>query len=197
MATQTLRVAVARHAKSAIGTAVSISGWIRTMRKQGKITFLEVNDGSSLNNMQIVANFDIGDVKYKENSTKNVSVGSCVKIQGMLVEGPRSHGELEIQLLNKNDLKLLGTCDTTTYPLQKKYHSVEFLREILHLRPRSNTAGAILRVRSQLARGIRNFFHERDFLEVNTPILTSNDCEGAGEMFEVLQSHADATFDGN
>jgi asparaginyl-tRNA synthetase len=189
MATQTIRVAVARHAKSAIGKAVSISGWIRTMRKQGKITFLEVNDGSSLNNMQIVANFDIGDVNYNENSSKKISVGSCVKIQGNLVEGPKSHGELELQLLNKNDLKLLGTCDTTTYPLQKKYHSVEFLREILHLRPRSNTAGAVLRVRSQLARGIRNFFHERDFLEVNTPILTSNDCEGAGEMFEILQSH--------
>jgi len=194
MATKKLRVAIARHANNLIGETISISGWIRTIRKQGKITFLEVNDGSSLNNMQIVANFDLD--KSDNNKNKSLSIGSCVNIQGNLVEGPKSHGEMEIQLNNKNDLNLIGSCDAETYPLQKKYHSVEFLRDILHLRPRSNTAGAILRVRSELAHGIRIFFHEQDFLEINTPILTSNDCEGAGEMFEILQGH-DASNNNN
>merc|ERR1712167_473763 len=129
MATKKLRVAIARHANNLIGETISISGWIRTIRKQGKITFLEVNDGSSLNNMQIVANFDLD--KSDNNKYKSLSIGSCVTIQGNLVEGPKSHGEMEIQLNNKNDLNLIGSCDAETYPLQKKYHSVEFLRDIL------------------------------------------------------------------
>ena len=180
-----LRIAAARHAKDMAGKAVGISGWIRTIRKQGKITFFEVNDGSCLRNMQVVADFDV----HKQQN--RLALGASVRIEGTLVKGPKSHGEMELQIADHKCFQVLGSCDPAAYPLQKKYHSVEFLRDMLHLRPRSNLSGAMLRVRSQLSHAIREFLHEQKFLEINTPVLTSNDCEGAGEMFEIFQKNKD------
>ena len=175
--TSFLQVAVARKAQHLDGTKASVKGWIRSIRKQGKISFVELNDGSSLKHLQVVV--------PKVSLPEALNVGSSVEVVGQLAKGPRSHGyEMELHADTTGSFRVFGDCDNKTYPLQKKFHSPEFLRDILHLRPRSNLAGAVLRLRNSLSQGIRNYFqHEGGFIEVNTPIITSNDCEGAKKCF--------------
>lgn len=159
------------------GTMVNVKGWVRTRRGSKQVNFIALNDGSTINNVQIVvdvANFD-------EEMLKLITTGACLSVNGELVESVGSGQTAEIQA---REIEVLGSCDNT-YPLQKKGHSMEFLREIAHLRPRTNTFGAVYRIRHNMAMAIHNFFHDKGFFYFNAPIITASDCEGAGQMFQV------------
>ncbi|MBQ6801054.1 MAG: asparagine--tRNA ligase [Bacteroidaceae bacterium] len=159
------------------GAMVNVKGWVRTRRGSKQVNFIALNDGSTINNVQIVvdvANFD-------EEMLKQITTGACLSVNGELVESVGSGQAAEIQA---REIEVLGTCDNT-YPLQKKGHSMEFLREIAHLRPRTNTFGAVYRIRHNMAMAIHNFFHQKGFFYFNAPIITASDCEGAGQMFQV------------
>ncbi len=161
------------------GKEVTIKGWVRTVRDQKKFAFIEVNDGSTLSNFQVVADETLPDYV---DILKNVSTGASVAISGIVVRSPGKDQQLEMKA---SKIQVLGTCDPTTYLLQKKRHSLEFLRSIAHLRPRTNTLGAVARVRSAVAFATHQFFQQQGFLYVQTPIITASDCEGAGQMFRV------------
>ena len=161
-----------------VGTKVTLRGWVRSRRDSKGITFIELNDGSRFKSMQLV--IDAGAVP--EETLRQVTTGSSIAASGVLVESPAKGQPLELKVA---DLSVYGTADPGTYPLQKKGHSLEFLREIGHLRVRSNTFGAAFRVRNALTHAVHTFFQERDFIYVQTPIITTSDCEGAGQMFNV------------
>lgn len=183
MADQTPRIASLLY-EIAPGTAVDISGWVRTRRdSKNGFSFIELNDGSCLSNLQVVVD---AAVPGYADTIKNVTTGSSIRVTGELKESPGAKQRVE---MHATTLELLGTADADEYPLQKKRHSFEFLREIAHLRPRTNTFGAIARVRNCVCRTIHNFFQSRGFLYVHTPIITTSDCEGAGEMFTVTALH--------
>ncbi len=156
-----------------------IQGWVRTKRESKAFCFLEMNDGSCLKNLQVIIDNSVPN--YKELLPK-ISTGASLQIEGKLVTSPGKNQSVELHALK---LLLFGEAPVEDYPLQKKRHSFEFLREIAHLRPRTNTIGAVARVRNTLSYAIHKFFQENGFLYVHTPILTSSDCEGAGEMFQV------------
>lgn len=164
---------------SPLGTEVTVKGWVRTVRNQKTFSFIEINDGSTLSNFQIVANPDIPDYARIIDA---LSTGVSIAAQGKIVESPGKNQEYEMVAKN---VTIIGACDPEQYPLQKKRHSFEFLRSIAHLRPRTNTLGAITRVRNALAFATHKFFQERGFLYIHTPIITASDCEGAGKMFQV------------
>ena len=159
--------------------SVTIQGWVRTKRELKGFAFIEVNDGSSMANLQVVLNSDLPDY---EELLKQVNTGASVEVTGVLVESPAKGQRIE---LKASLVKVYGEADPEKYPLQKKRHSFEFLREIGHLRSRTNTLGAVFRVRNACSAAIHQFFQERGFLWVHTPIITANDCEGAGELFTV------------
>ncbi|MGB3765834.1 MAG: asparagine--tRNA ligase [Phormidesmis sp.] len=167
------------------GETLTIQGWVRTKRAAKKFTFIEVNDGSAMSGLQVVAGEDIPG--YAE-SMERISTGASVAISGTLAESPGKGQRVELQA---SSLEVFGESDGETYPLQKKRHSFEFLRTIGHLRSRTNTLGAVFRVRNACATAIHNFFQEKDFLWMHTPILTASDCEGAGEMFTVTRFNLD------
>jgi asparaginyl-tRNA synthetase len=162
------------------GREVVVKGWVRTKRETKAAVFLEVNDGSRLGNIQCV--FDEGAAKAAASELARLSTGASVSVEGSLVPSPASGQKLE---LKASGLKVIGEASPESYPLQKKAHSMEFLREIAHLRPRTNTFGAVARVRSRMAFAIHEFFQERGFQYVHTPLITASDCEGAGAMFQV------------
>ena len=160
------------------GTDVLAKGWVRSKRDSKGVAFIALNDGSIIHNIQIVvdvANFD-------ENLLKSIGTGACIAVKGLLVESMGKGQTVEIQA---KEIELYGAADPETFPLQKKGHTLEFLREIAHLRPRTNTFGAVLRMRHAMAFAIHKFFNERGFVYVHTPIITGSDAEGAGEMFRV------------
>ncbi len=161
-----------------VGTDVCVKGWVRTRRGNKHVQFVALNDGSTINNIQIV--FDMQN--FSEEQLRSVTTGSSIHVEGRLVESMGKGQNYEIQA---GSLEIYGTADPEKYPLQKKGHTLEFLREIAHLRPRTNTFGAVLRVRSALAFAVHKFFQERGFYYLNTPLITASDCEGAGEMFQV------------
>ena len=157
---------------------VLVKGWVRTKRGSKNIAFIALNDGSTLHNLQIVAEPEtIG-----EEILKKVTTGACISVQGKL---KASQGQGQSVELQSSEIVILGEADPETYPLQPKKHSFEFLREIAHLRPRTTTFGAIYRMRHAMTFAIHQFFHERGFFNVHTPIITGSDAEGAGEMFRV------------
>ncbi|MCG8364378.1 MAG: asparagine--tRNA ligase [Pseudanabaenales cyanobacterium] len=158
---------------------IVIQGWVRTKRESKGFTFVEVNDGSSMAGLQVLLNEDTPDYA---DIVKRLSTGSSIEISGLLVESPGKGQRVELQA---KTAQIYGEADAETYPLQKKRHSFEFLRTIGHLRSRTNTLGAVFRVRNACARAIHEFFQERGFLWIHTPIITASDCEGAGEMFAV------------
>ncbi|MEZ6122280.1 MAG: asparagine--tRNA ligase [Planctomycetaceae bacterium] len=159
---------------------VTVKGWVRTRRdSKNAFSFIELNDGSCMKNLQIVVDSSVPG--YVE-TIRDVTTGASVSIIGVVKESPGKGQRIEV---HATSLELLGRADVETFPLQKKGHSFEFLREIAHLRPRTNTFGAVARVRNCISRSIHNFFQERGFLYINTPIITTSDCEGAGEMFQV------------
>ncbi len=162
-----------------VGEIVSVAGWIRTRRDTGEFSFLEVNDGSCLANMQIIANDDL---ENYDDEIKQLTTGCSIRIKGQLRESPAKGQEVEI---HADEVVVVGLADPKTYPLQKKRHSFEFLRELSHLRPRTNALGAVNRVRSRLSYGVHQYFQEKGFFQIHTPIITTSDCEGAGEMFLV------------
>jgi asparaginyl-tRNA synthetase len=159
---------------------VEVAGWVRTRRdsKQG-FSFVELNDGSCMASLQIVID---ADVPGYEETIKQVTTGASIRVSGELKESPGKGQRIEMQA---KTLELVGTADADSYPLQKKRHSFEFLREIAHLRPRTNTFGAIARVRNAICSSIHEFFQSRGFLYIHAPVITTSDCEGAGEMFQV------------
>ena len=162
------------------GTEVDVRGWVRTKRESKQdFAFLEVNDGSCLANVQIVVDANVPDYG---SLIKQIHTGASVAIMGEVKESLGKGQRVEV---HARSLKVLGTADPQTYPLQKKGHSMEFLREKAHLRPRTNTFGAIARVRNALCAAIHSFFQTRGFLYVQTPIITTSDCEGAGQQFQV------------
>jgi asparaginyl-tRNA synthetase len=162
-----------------VGNIVQVAGWIRTRRDTGSFSFLEINDGSCLANIQVIA--EDGLANY-EAEIKRLSAGCSVQVEGTLQTSPAKGQVVEILA---DRVSVAGWADPEHYPLQKKRHSFEFLREISHLRPRTNALGAIARVRSRLSYAIHTFFQERGFAQVHTPIITTSDCEGAGEMFQL------------
>jgi asparaginyl-tRNA synthetase len=171
-----------RQARSvdAVGQSREIRGWVRTRRdSKGGFSFLELNDGSCLGNLQVIA---ANELPNYESEIQKLSAGCSVVVSGELKESPAKGQATE---LHAENVRVLGWADTETYPLQKKRHSFEKLREWAHLRTRTNTLGAVMRVRDQISQSIHQFFHQNGFLYVNTPIITASDCEGAGEMFRV------------
>ncbi len=158
---------------------VEVKGWVRTRRDSKGFSFLEVNDGSCLGNLQIIA--DSSADFYSELSS-SATTGASIRAKGTLVESPGKGQKVELQA---EEFEVIGVCDAASYVLQKKRHSNEFLRTIAHLRPRTNTFGAMARVRSALSFAVHQFFRERGFVYLHTPIISAHDCEGAGEMFRV------------
>lgn len=158
---------------------VTVKGWVRTKRELKEFAFMEVNDGSSMGNLQVILDESLPNY---ENVIKDLNTGASVEVSGTLVPSPGKGQRIE---LKASSVQVYGTSDPETYPLQKKRHSFEFLRTIGHLRSRTNTLGAVMRVRNACATAIHRFFQERDFLWVHTPIITASDCEGAGELFTV------------
>lgn len=164
--------------RKAVGTFVEAHGWVRTHRSSKSVHFLQLNDGSCFETIQVVADLD----RISDDTLNQATTGSCVRVTGELVTSPGKGQSVE---LRANDILVYGSADSASYPLQKKGHSMEFLRDIAHLRPRSNTFGAVFRVRNALSFAIHRFFQERGFLYIHTPIITTSDAEGAGEMFGV------------
>ena len=172
-------VANARN-REAIGQDIVLQGWVRTRRdSKAGFSFLELNDGSCFGNIQVVVP---GSLPNYESEIKKLSAGASVSIEGHVKESPGQGQATEVEATR---VVVFGTADPETYPLQKKRHSYEFLRTIAHLRPRTNTFGAVTRVRNCVCRSIHRFFQEEGFLYVHTPVITASDCEGAGEMFQV------------
>jgi len=161
---------------------VQVQGWVRTRRDSKDFSFLELNDGSSLRNLQIIAKNSL--TNY--GAVQRLTTGTSIRVRGALVA---SQGKGQSWEVLAEEIEIIGASDDT-YPLQKKGHTAEFLREIAHLRPRSNLFGCVFRVRSRLAFAIHQFFQERGFVYVHTPIITGSDCEGAGELFRVTQIDA-------
>jgi asparaginyl-tRNA synthetase len=160
------------------GHEVVARGWVRTRRGNKNIAFIALNDGSIIHNIQIVIDL----TAFDEELIRQVTTGSSIEVKGKLVESPGKEQHVEI---HAGSLKVYGTADPETYPLQKKGHTLEFLREIAHLRPRTNTFGAVLRIRHAMAFGIHKYFNDNGFFYLHTPIITGSDAEGAGEMFRV------------
>lgn len=164
------------------GQAIDVYGWVRTKRETKNLVFIEINDGSCFASIQATFDRDTGLDNNTEALLKKAGTGVSVKVSGNLVPSPAAGQRVELQA---NNIHIFGDADQEKYPLQKKRHSMEFLRDIAHLRARTNTFGAVARMRSQMAYAIHTFFQERGFQYVHTPIITGSDCEGAGEMFHV------------
>lgn len=161
-----------------IGKRVTVKGWVKTKRVSKGISFIALNDGSSINDMQIVVDSE----KFSEHNLALVNTGSAISVEGTLTASPGSKQDMEI---NADQILVLGEADPETYPLQSKKHSFEFLRDIAHLRFRTKTFSAVTRIRHAMIFAVHNFFNERGFCNIHTPVITASDCEGAGEMFKV------------
>ncbi|MEA5403760.1 asparagine--tRNA ligase [Arcicella sp. DC2W] len=165
-------------AEALVGEEITVKGWVRTKRVQPNVIFININDGSVIHNIQAVAEPGV----IGEDTLKLITTGSCVAVTGTLIESKGSGQRVELQV---KTAQVYGTADPEKYPLQPKKHSLEFLREIAHLRPRTNTFSAILRIRHSLAFAIHKYFNDNGFFYLHTPIITGSDAEGAGEMFHV------------
>jgi len=175
----TISVAIARTPE-AVGRQARVQGWVRTRRdSKGGFSFIELNDGSCQGNVQIVAP---GELANYESVVKHLHTGASIVVEGEVKASPAKGQPTEVHAAK---IELIGDAPVDTYPLQKKGHTFEFLRTIAHLRPRTNTFGAVARLRNQVSKSIHDFFQERGFLYIHTPIITASDCEGAGELFRV------------
>jgi len=164
--------------KPALNSTVNVKGWVRTRRGNKAVNFVALNDGSTINNIQVVIDVE----KFGEEFLKPITTGACINVNGLLVPSQGAGQSAEIQA---TEIEIYGSADPLTYPLQKKGHTLEFLREIAHLRPRTNTFSAVLRIRHHMAFAIHNYFNEKGFFYFHSPIVTASDCEGAGAMFQV------------
>lgn len=163
---------------SSIGSTAIAKGWVRTKRGNKNVAFIALNDGSTIHNLQLVVDPNT----FDEELLKRISTGACIRAKGTIVASAGSGQATEMQV---SELSVYGEADPETYPLQKKGHTLEFLREIAHLRPRTNTFGAVLRIRHNMAFAIHKYFNDRGFFYLHSPIITGSDAEGAGEMFHV------------
>ena len=174
----TTRTKVKDLLKAAPGVEVLAKGWVRTKRGNKQIKFIALNDGSTVYNIQVVADM----ANFDESLIAKVTTGASLAVKGVLVESVGSGQAVEIQA---KEIEVLGECDPMRYPLQKKDTSLEYLRTVAHMRPRTNTFGAILRIRHAMAFAIHKFFNDKGFVYLNTPLITESDAEGAGDMFQV------------
>ena len=163
---------------TALGEPIHVCGWVRSRRGNKNVSFIALNDGSTIKNIQIVADLS----KFSEEQLKPVTTGACIGATGLLVASQGAGQSVEIQL---TEFEVFGTADPEKYPLQKKGLSMEYLRTIAHLRPRTNTFGAVFRIRHNMAMAIHTYFHEHGYFYCHTPLITASDCEGAGQMFQV------------
>ncbi|MDD6583228.1 MAG: asparagine--tRNA ligase [Bacteroidales bacterium] len=170
--------AIKHYDEIGIGSSISVKGWVRTKRGNNAVAFIALNDGSIVHNLQVVADLQ----KFDPEMMKRITTGACLHVTGTLVE---SQGKGQVVEIQAAEIEIYGTADPETYPLQKKGHSMEFLREIGHLRPRTNFFGCVLRLRHAMAFAIHKYFNDRGFFYLNTPLITGSDAEGAGEMFSV------------
>ena len=170
--------AIKHYSEIGIGTEVCVKGWVRTKRGNNAVAFIALNDGSIVHNLQIVADL----ANFDDETMKKITTGSCLRVVGTLVE---SQGKGQVIEIQAKEIEVYGTADPESYPLQKKGHSMEFLREIGHLRPRTNYFGCVLRLRHAMAYAIHKYFNDRGFFYFHTPLITASDAEGAGEMFTV------------
>ena len=161
-----------------VDSDIVVKGWVRTKRGNKNVAFIAMNDGSCVNNIQVVVDLS----KISEEQLKPITTGACIRVDGRLVASPGAGQGVEVQA---ERIEIYGTADPDTYPLQKKGHSLEFLRDIAYLRPRTNTFGAVLRIRHAMAYAIHEYFNRNGFYYFHTPIITASDCEGAGAMFQV------------
>ena len=155
---------------------ILVKAWVRTKRGNKNVNFIALNDGSTIENLQVVAESSL----FSDESLKDVTTGACIAVKGILKESQGAGQSIELEA---ESIEVLGKADPETYPLQPKKHSLEFIREIAHLRPRTNLFGAIFRIRHQLSYAVHTFFHQKGFSYIHTPIITASDAEGAGEMF--------------
>ena len=162
----------------AVDTDVVVKGWVRTKRGNKNVAFIALNDGSCMRNIQVVVDLQ----KISEESLKPITTGACLRVDGRLVASLGAGQGVEVQA---EKIEIYGTADPESYPLQKKGHSLEFLRDIAYLRPRTNTFGAVLRIRPAMAYAIHEYFNKKGFYYLHTPLINASDCEGAGEMFQV------------
>ena len=160
------------------GAEVLAKGWVRTKRGNKQVKFIALNDGSTISNIQVVALAD----NFDEELIKRITTGASLSVKGTLVESQGSGQAVEIQA---REIEVLGDCDPMRFPLQKKDTTLEYLRSVAHMRPRTNTFGAVLRIRSQMAYAIHTFFYNKGFVYLHTPLITESDAEGAGDMFQV------------
>ena len=172
------RTKVKERLKSAPGTDVLAKGWVRTKRGNKQVKFIALNDGSTVNNIQIVVNTE----DFNEELIAKISTGASIGVTGTLVESEGAQQAVEIKA---KEIELYGECDPMKYPIQKKNTSLEYLRTVAHMRLRTNTFGAILRIRHAMAFAIHKFFNDKGFVYLNTPLITESDAEGAGDMFQV------------
>ncbi|MCA1765441.1 MAG: asparagine--tRNA ligase, partial [Desulfobulbaceae bacterium] len=159
--------------------AMEVKGWVRTRRDARDLSFIEINDGSCLKNLQVVAQ---SGMENFENVVRKLTTGCAVRFTGKLAASPAKGQDVEFQA---ESVEVYGWSPAESYPLQKKRHSFEFLRDIPHLRPRTNSIGAVMRIRGRLVTAVNRFFEEEDFVQIHTPVISTSDCEGAGEMFIV------------
>jgi asparaginyl-tRNA synthetase len=157
---------------------INIKGWVRTKRGSKNVSFVAINDGSTINNLQVVFDLNV----FSEENLRPVTTGACISVTGTLVASQGGGQSVELMA---SELEVLGAADPNEYPLQPKRHSLEFLREIAHLRPRTNTFGAVFRIRHAMIFAVHQFFNDKGFFNLHTPIITGSDAEGAGEMFRV------------
>ncbi len=174
----TSRIKINNLLKMQPGVQVQVKGWVRTKRGNKNITFIALNDGSTIYNIQIVCDMSV----FTDEQLRPVTTGACLRVTGQLIPSVGSGQDVEVQA---SEIEIYGTADANTYPLQKKGHSMEFLREIAHLRPRTNTFGCVLRIRHAMAFAIHKYFNDKGFVYLHTPLITASDCEGAGAMFQV------------
>ncbi|MBQ9706245.1 MAG: asparagine--tRNA ligase [Paludibacteraceae bacterium] len=160
------------------GATINVKGWVRSRRGNKNVSFIALNDGSTIKNIQVVADA----TRFSDEDLKPITTGACLNVTGILTESMGKGQTVEIQA---TEIEVYGTADPLTYPLQKKGHSMEYLREIAHLRPRTNTFGAVFRLRHHMAMAIHTYFHEHGYFYFHTPLITASDCEGAGQMFQV------------
>ncbi len=178
------RIKIVDLLKSTTGATVTVKGWVRSKRGNKQIAFIALNDGSTIHNIQVVVDL----TKISEETLKPVTTGACLRVTGLLVESQGSGQPVEIQAA---EIEVYGSADSESYPLQKKGHTLEFLRDIAHLRPSTTSFGAGLRIRHAMAFAIHNYFNEKGFTYIHTPIVTASDAEGAGAMFQVSTLNMD------
>ncbi len=159
--------------------SIEVNGWVRTRRDGKDISFIEINDGSCLKNLQVIAT---NEMTGYDSIIQRLTTGCSVRFKGLLKESPAKGQQVELEA---EEVEVYGWSPAESYPLQKKRHSFEFLREITHLRARTNSIGAVMRIRSSLSLAVHNFMHDHGFFQIHTPVITTSDCEGAGEMFTV------------